>query len=121
MAEPAGGGRAVWTGKSLAVINLESGIARGLKNPEGTVTLDPALSPDGSRMAFVAARDLGNDVLGFEPGQLADWVATRGLWVGNAGGSGARPLTSAGTGVYQPAWSRDGARIMYVRDNSIVP
>lgn len=115
----ASGGRAVWTGKSLAVINLESGSVRELKNPEGSVALDPALSPDGSRMAFVTARDLGRDVWGFTKDQLADWVATRGLWVGNADGSGARPLISAGTGVYQPAWSKDGARIMYVRDNTI--
>lgn len=46
-------------------------------------------------------------------------MATRTLWVENADGTGAHPLTSAGTGVYQPAWSKDGTRIMYVRNNAV--
>lgn len=116
----AGNGRIVWARKSLAVINAESGTVQEIQNPAGCVALDPSFSPDGSRIAFVAAKNLGGGVWGFnKPEELAEWVATRTLWVENADGSGAHLLTSAGTGVYQPAWSKDGTRILYVRDNSL--
>lgn len=115
-----GGGRIVWAGKSLATIDLASGSVRELKNPEGSVAIDPSFSPDGSRIAFVAAKDLGGNVWGFDnDGELAAWVATRTLWIGNPDGSGAHPLRSAGAGVYQPAWSKDGEHILYVRDNAL--
>jgi TolB protein len=115
-----GSGRIVWAGKSLATIDLSSGGVRELNNPEGSVAIDPSFSPDGSRTAFVAARNLGDSVWGFsKPEELADWVATRTLWLQNADGSGAHPLTTAGPGVYQPTWSKDGEHILYVRDNAL--
>ncbi len=114
-----GGGRIVWADKNLALINVESGQIKDLKNPAGCVAIDPSISADGSRIAFVAAKDLGDNVWGFNNAQdLAVWVASRTLWVENADGSGAHPLTSAGQ-VYQPLWSQDGRRIMYVKDNSL--
>jgi TolB protein len=116
----AGGGRIVWADKSLAVINVESGSVRNLKNPTGSVAIDPSLSPDGRRIAFVAAKNLGDRIWGFDnPEDLTDWVASRTLWVENADGSGAHPLTSAGQGVYQPSWSKDGSHILYVKANSL--
>lgn len=116
----AGNGRSVWSEKSLAVCDPETGNTRPLPNPEGSVSIDPALSPDGKRIAFVAAQNLGNEVLGFtDPGQLPDWIATRTLWLENSDGSGAHPLKAAGGGIYQPIWSKDGTAILYVRDNSL--
>lgn len=68
----------------------------------------------------MAAKNLGNSVWGFsKPEELENWIATRTLWIENVDGSGAHPLKDAGTGVYQPLWSKDGTRIMYVRDNSL--
>ncbi|MDQ7097021.1 hypothetical protein REC12_25840 [Desulfosporosinus sp. PR] len=116
----AGGNRPVWTGKSLAVCDLRTGTSSNLPNPEGSVAIDPAASPDGAKIAFVAAQNLGNDVWGFsDSGQLSAWIATRTLWIENVDASGAHPLKAAGTGIYQPEWSKDGKRIMYVRDNSL--
>jgi hypothetical protein len=54
-----------------------------------------------------------------KPRELAAWVATRTLWIQNSDGSGAYPLTSAGAGVYQPVWSKDGDHVLYVRDNAL--
>ncbi|MCL6561118.1 MAG: hypothetical protein K6U74_20490 [Firmicutes bacterium] len=47
------------------------------------------------------------------------WVLTRTLWVSAPDGSEARRLDSAGTGVYSPAWSRDGHHLLYLRDNAV--
>lgn len=114
----AGGGREVWTGKDLIITDPRAGSTKELPNPDGCVALDPSFSPDGNRIAFVAAKDLGKNVGGFStPQELANWVATRTLWIENTDGSGAHPLKSAGTGVYQPAWSKDGTQILYVQDN----
>jgi len=115
-----GGPRIVWANKSLALINLESGNVQDLENLAGCVTIDPSLSPDGSQIALVAARDLGDHVWGFNRTEdLTSWVATRTLWVENSDGSGAHPLTAAGRGIYQPQWSKNGKRILYVKDNSL--
>lgn len=116
----AGSGRIVWHNKQLAVGDPAAGSVEKLDNPAGLVALDPALSRDGQRIAFVAARDLGGQVWGFsKPEDLTAWVNSRMLWVENSDGSGARVLAAAGTGVYQPAWSRDDRHILYVRDNAL--
>jgi TolB protein len=108
----------VCNGKSLTLINVESGQVKDLKNPAGSVSIDPSLFPDGRRIAFVAAKDLGADTGGFDsPNELDAWVASRTLWVENVDGTGAHPLTSAGQGIYQPTWSKDGSHILYVKDN----
>ncbi len=115
-----GGGRIVWADKNLAIINAEAGQIKDLPNPAGCVSIDPSLSADGQRIAFVAAKDLGDQVWGFNNNEdLMDWVASRTLRVENVDGSGARYLTSAGQGIYQPLWSRDGNHILYVRDNTL--
>lgn len=112
--------RIVWANKSLAIINPVSGARQNLANPAGCVSLDPAFSPAGDRIAFVAAKDLGDEVWGFnDPEDLTAWVNTRTLWLAQADGSTPRPLTSAGTGVYQPLWAKDGKTILYVRDNAL--
>ncbi len=116
----AGNWRIIWARKSLVIADPAAGTVRELVNPEGSVSFDPSFSPDGSRIAFVAARNLGDDVWGFDNDEELDaWVATRTLWVRNADGAGARPLAAAGPGVYQPVWSGDGDHILYVRDNAL--
>jgi Tol biopolymer transport system component len=59
----------------------------------GGVDHSPAWSPDGSRVAFISRRDGG------------EW-----LYVMNADGSDARPLTSANR---LPGWSNDGREMAY--------
>lgn len=115
-----GSGRIVWNNKQLAISDPGAGSVRALDNPAGTVAIDPSLAQDGRRIAFVAARDLGNKVWGFsKPEELTAWINSRTLWIANSDGSGAHPLTTAGTGIYQPAWSRDGSHILYIRDNAL--
>ncbi|MEG6617270.1 biopolymer transporter Tol [Peptococcaceae bacterium 1198_IL3148] len=116
----AGGGRIAWADKSLVLVNLKTGQLEPLQNPNGCVTIDPQFSPDGKKITFVAAKNLGNDVWGFENlDSLNAWVNSRTLYVANADGSNVQALPTAGQGIYQPSWSKDGRHILYVKDNAL--
>lgn len=60
---------------------------------------DPAWSPDGTAIAFT--RDVGGN---------------RDIWIADAGGNGAMPITSDLAADIEPAWSPDAARIVFVSD-----
>lgn len=64
---------------------------------------DPQISPDGRRVVFVRS---GYDVLSDKP--------TSALWIMNADGSDARPLTAADRRAGSPRWSPDGKRLAFV-------
>jgi len=104
----AGLGRQAWTAKGLALCDVHTGSCRSLPQPPDAVSLDPARSPDGSRLAFVRAHD-ASPVGGFgTTAALRAWVGSRTLWVADARGARAHPVHHAGTGVYAPQWSADG-------------
>jgi TolB protein len=62
--------------------------------------IDPAYSPDGSRIAFASARE-----------------GTLDVYVMNADGSDTRRLTSTPANDGQPTWSPDGRQIAFQRDD----
>ena len=61
---------------------------------DGNAETDPAVSPDGSRIAY---------------------EFFRGIWVMNADGSGKRKLTNGTLTDRDPAWSADGTKITFTR------
>ncbi|QXJ20359.1 serine/threonine-protein kinase [Actinomadura graeca] len=65
---------------------------------DGVRAVDPAWSPDGSKIAYTRGESPASDI-----------------WVMNADGSGARPLTRAGEREMDPGWSRDGRWVCYVQ------
>jgi len=64
---------------------------------------DPRISPDGGRVVYVRS---GFDVMTDR--------GTSNLWIINADGSDARPLTAGSAGHGSPRWSPDGNRLLYV-------
>jgi TolB protein len=115
----AGFGREIWHDKVLATCDVSTGTCRALPHRHGVIMLDPSWSPRANRIAFVQARDAGT-IGGFgSVSRLLSWVHTRTLWVADPNGAGAHQLREAGTGVYDPQWSRDGRHVLYLRDNAI--
>lgn len=96
----ASGGKLVFrvkNGGEIYLVNADGSDLRRLTNG-----MDPALSPDGSKVAFTR------------------WSEPRGLYIINVDGSGERLLF----GVQQarfPAWSRDGSKIAYTFQNGVKP
>ena len=91
------------------------GVVRGIYvvNADGTGrqllvrdAAEPAWSPDGSKVAYVAYASRLTDS-GF-------------VTVANADGSGARRLTTTGEAESQPAWSPGGRQLAFARGGAIV-
>lgn len=88
----AGGDRSAFFGKHLQLC------ARGRRCraipglPAGHIPLDPTWAPDGRHMAFVLAPAWHTE--GFRSrARYRRWLAAHVLWIANADGSGAHPLT----------------------------
>ena len=88
-----------WLGATPELLAYDSALG-GLHRlvDSGVVVMDPAPSPDGSRIAFV----------------VADYVSSTGdIYVMNRDGSGLKQLTFEPELDDQPAWSPDGTRLAF--------
>lgn len=112
-----GGGRIAWANKQLALVNPTNGQSERLAGPIGRVMLDPNISNDTGRIAFVAAPDLG-DAWGLTEEEYYDWLAQRTLWVRTETGD-LQELTHAGANIVGPTWSADGQQIRYFADDAL--
>ncbi len=113
-----GGDRVLWDDKTI-LLCAPAGGCTGL--PGGTpraTNLDPALSPAGPALAFVHASAALSRAQTFDQKSIAAWYATRSLWLYVPGGQ-AYQITKAGTAVADPTWSKDGQRLLYVRDDGL--
>jgi Tol biopolymer transport system component len=94
-----GGGRIAYADRGRIWLMTEDGrLQTDVSGSAAGSDADPALSPDGLRLAFESRR--------------GDRYGPTQVWVSNADGSDAR---SVGAG-YDPAWSPDGSRLAFVRD-----
>lgn len=112
IAVPAGGGRESWTHKRIALVEAGNGELTYLTG-EDVAAFSPSWSPDGSRIAYVAAPDIG-PVAGGEPAR--EGIRKRRIWAMDADGSNPRQLTNDPK--YRderPLWSADGSYILFPR------
>lgn len=106
-----------WQGSTLAVCDPASGSCRSLAQPAGSVSVDPAWSPDGRRLAFVRAPVLPSAAPG---AGLDSWYQQRRLWVSDASGAAARAVPGAPGGVAAPRFGPNGRTLSAVTGRSVV-
>jgi len=95
-------------GDELRVFDLGTGAGYLLKHPDKRIVLsDPAVSPDGTRLAFVVGR----------PGR----TRASEIWITDIDGGHPVRLRELGRAYRRPAFSPDGRRLAYFRDVDAPP
>jgi len=140
-----GGGRETWTGKRVAIIDLDTGAVRHFF-PKDVASMCPSWSPDGSRIVCSAGPDADiaynnanagrtytvvrpdgskaietitpDSNIGIGGGEEAHvYLQQRKIWLLDVtGGNPPKQLTSdARHRDEEPMWSRDGSHILFAR------
>jgi Tol biopolymer transport system component len=113
-----GAGRWPTANKNLAICDIETLRCTVVGQAAGSVALEPALSPDRGRIAFVRAADRGNATGFSSDADAQQWLASRTLWMLDLGSGQTHELIGAGRGVLMPAWSADGRQLLLTRDRA---
>lgn len=107
-------GRLIWQGKHISIC-APAAACTGVPSPPGTVTLDPAWSPDGTRLALVQAPSRASPA--FPQQAVTAWYDAHQLWVYDLATRSARKLDANGAAA--PAWSTDGQSLLYIARDGI--
>jgi dipeptidyl aminopeptidase/acylaminoacyl peptidase len=109
------GGRVVWDKKQLQTCT-RSTTCRPVVVAASKVTLDPAWSPNGHKLAFVEAPNLSSP--GWSQTVLKEWHRQHVLRVLDLRTHRLQTITAA-RGATVPSWSPDGKSILYIAGNGI--
>lgn len=107
-----GFGRETWSHKHIVILNTSDGTKTQLTDDQ-TAAFSPSWSPDGQRIAYVAAPDIG-----FVGGGNAAkaGAALRRIWIMGNDGSGKYQLTNdPNYRDERPLWSADGQFVLFAR------
>jgi dipeptidyl aminopeptidase/acylaminoacyl peptidase len=113
-----GGDRVLPDDKTILLCRPDGGCTGLPGGQPGPTNTDPALSPDGTSLAFVHGS--GSSVpANFTQASISQWYATRSLWILPLTGGRPHQLTAAGTSVADPTWSAGSQFLLYVRDDGL--
>jgi len=110
----AGLGRLIWQGRRVKVC-LPAAACAVVPSPPGTVTPDPAWSPDAAALALVRAPTRAS--AGFGQPAVARWYDAHQLWLYHPATHSLTRLNASGVAV--PAWSADGNSLLYAARDGI--
>jgi hypothetical protein len=111
-----GGGRAAWQGKQVELCGARPRPCRPLPHRRGDVTVDPAWSPDGRTLAYVAAPDVPGGP--WTQKTIAAWFAAHRVYLYDAATGRAHELPAA-RGATAITWAQDGRSFLYVRGDAL--
>jgi len=112
---PGTGGRLIWQGRRVKESAPAAGACATLPSRPAAVTLDPAWSPGGTRLAFVQAPSRTSSA--FPQHAVTAWYDAHQLWVYDPATRAARKLDARGATA--PAWSADGQSLLYIARDGI--
>lgn len=99
-----------WTNKAVERCSTATASCSKVPVPPGTVSIDPAWSPDGSLLLYAEGPDNGQS--DFAQAQLTRWYSKLRLW--SIGASAPRPEALPGTqGAAVSEWSAGGQDLLY--------
>jgi dipeptidyl aminopeptidase/acylaminoacyl peptidase len=110
----AGFGRLIWQGRRVKVC-LPAAACAVVPSPPGTVTLDPAWSPDAAALALVRAPTRASP--GFPQRAVARWYDAHQLWLYHPATHSLTRLNASGAAA--PAWSADSNSLLYAARDGI--
>lgn len=111
-----GGDRLTWTNKHIVVVNITSG-DRSIITDKNISALYPEWSTDGKQIAYVAAPDIGSNIVGGDIAKAE--MINRSIWVVNVSNMEKlqfKQLTN--DQAYRdefPIWSKDGKYILFAQ------
>lgn len=108
-------GRVIWQNRRIKVCGPATATCTAVPSPPSTVTLDPAWTPDGTRLAFVRAPSQTSPA--FQQHAVTAWYNAHQLWVDNPATRSTRKLDASGATV--PAWSTNGQSLLYIARDGI--